>query len=70
MMKADSIKKNQLNQSAALKMPNTSILGGLLKPKKNLLLDKLGVPKKTLKMQFKDGLKNILSKEKDDMELV
>lgn len=51
-------------------MPNTSILGGLLKPKKNLLLDKLGVPKKTLKMQFKDGLKNILSKEKDDMELV
>ncbi len=44
MMKADSIKKNQLNQSAVIKMPNSSILGGLHKPKKNALLEKLGVP--------------------------
>ena len=64
MMKADSIKKNQLNKSA-----NSGILGGLLKPK-NTLLDKLGAPKKTLKMQFKDGLKRLVGQEKSEMELV
>ena len=52
-------------------MPTTnSILGGLIQPKKNTLLDKLGVPKKTLKMQFRDGLKNLVGQEKQDMELV
>jgi hypothetical protein len=46
-------------------MPTTnSILGGLIQPKKNTLLDKLGVPKKTLKMQFRDGLKNLVGQEK------
>jgi hypothetical protein len=46
-------------------MPTTnSILGGLIQPKKNTLLDKLGAPKKTLKMQFRDGLKNLVGQEK------
>ena len=50
-------------------MPNSGIFGGLLKSK-NTLLDKLGAPKKTLKMMFKDGLKRLVSKEKSDMEKV
>ena len=68
-MKADSIKKNQLNKSAVIKMSSHGVLGGLIK-QKNTLLDKLGVPKKTLKMQFSDGLRRIVGKEKEDFELV
>ena len=50
-------------------MSSHGVLGGLIK-QKNTLLDKLGVPKKTLKMQFSDGLRRIVGKEKEDFELV